>query len=186
MSGNLSYLFVDAAHQGNLNDLIDLLSRSVNINTTNSNGETALRMAAYAGHSECLKYLITAGADIHVRGDDNWQAIHMATEQGNLECLKILLEHGADLAARVEPHQMIPLHYAAYHNKMNCVEYLLQQGSDYNAKDFEGKTSYQLAIEQNHHDVAVLISRFITAKEEKFQLDKLINNKTTITHEIKF
>jgi len=42
-------------------------------------------------------------------------------------------------------------------NKINCVKWLIQHGADINAENLEGQTQLDIAIAQNHSELADLL-----------------------------
>lgn len=102
-----------------------LMKAGVDLTKTNSNGETALHLAAKHGHPEILSILLQTSSrgvyvDIDAVSKDGLTALHCATQDG--------------------------------HGKANAV--LLKQGADSEVKDTNGRTPWDLAIE-NRNDGAL-------------------------------
>ena len=64
-----------------------------------SEGWTALHLAAEQGHAECLQQLVSAGANIEVADSGGCTALHLASEYGYAKCLRALLSAGASIEA---------------------------------------------------------------------------------------
>jgi hypothetical protein len=60
---------LDAAMYGRTPEVAELLQHELNINVTNSNGATALYLAALNGHVEIVRMLLARGADPSIRND---------------------------------------------------------------------------------------------------------------------
>ena len=82
-----------AIANGESHILYTLLQTNINIESRDSNGETALHYAAKFGG---LKPLLKAGADIEARSYTGLTPLHCAAAFGNVEHVKILLESGAN------------------------------------------------------------------------------------------
>jgi hypothetical protein len=88
-----------AAANGHLSVVSELLERRANINSRNSQGQTALFRASYAGHTAVVRALIEKGAEVDARDSNARTPLFVAAERGHLNILRILLEKGADAAA---------------------------------------------------------------------------------------
>ena len=88
-----------AARAGKLSVLQKLLSRepSWRINEAREeDGWTALHLASFWGHIECVKTLIRAGAAVDQRDVEGRTALHMACLYGEAEAVKVLLKAKAE------------------------------------------------------------------------------------------
>lgn len=98
--------------------LLDFLSKRVDVNQVNCDGETALHIAALSegvGNAEAVfRLLLGAGADPHFRNDEGQTALHllMNNPARALSCVSILLQRKADIHAR-DAYSRTPLHIAA-------------------------------------------------------------------------
>ncbi|WP_300747663.1 ankyrin repeat domain-containing protein, partial [uncultured Brachyspira sp.] len=59
--------FIEAAKNGDIKKVKELLALGADINIQNNGGDTALIWSAYYGHTETVKELIKAGADINIQ-----------------------------------------------------------------------------------------------------------------------
>ncbi|KAK7485833.1 hypothetical protein BaRGS_00022933 [Batillaria attramentaria] len=57
---------------------------------------TDLRMAAAAGHRDCVVRLLSNGADVNMSDDSGCTPLHIAVMSGRIVCAEVLLRHGAD------------------------------------------------------------------------------------------
>jgi ankyrin repeat protein len=70
------------------------------INEGAEDDETALSMAAEAGHTEVVKLLLAHGADLALCNSAGDSPLHLTSMTGKAEVVKVLLEHGANPYAR--------------------------------------------------------------------------------------
>jgi len=89
-----------AASSGNVGAIARLINQGINVNTANSERETALHMAAAKGHYQAAIYLINHGANIHARTVNNWLPIHHATRFRHPNIANYLLQRGSSPYAR--------------------------------------------------------------------------------------
>ena len=60
--------FFNAATEGNTESLLAMLAKGINVNSTNSDGRTALMISASQGHLGSVQELINSGADVTLQG----------------------------------------------------------------------------------------------------------------------
>lgn len=88
-------------------------------------GRTALALAAYYGHADCVKALLEAGADTGARDNDGRTPLMLAAEAGRVRCVKALLQGGA--AAHLQQKDgTTALMLAAGCNFPDCLSALLR------------------------------------------------------------
>jgi len=90
----------DAVRRGDADILRDLLSRGIDPNVRNRNGQTGLMLAAHAGHLAAVQVLINHGADLDVTAKFGLSAVMLAVIAGHKEIAKVLARAGADLTLR--------------------------------------------------------------------------------------
>ena len=67
-----------AGEGGNLAAVQRVLAKGIPINSTNSNGYTALMMAAYQGHLDIVRFLLASGADLSIKDRSGLTAMDWA------------------------------------------------------------------------------------------------------------
>jgi len=85
-----------AAQHGNLEIVVMLLNKGMEVNLNNC-GATPLHRAAYAGHYQCCKALLMANADINsldTSFGDNMTAYQKAYNRGHTDIVELLKEWG--------------------------------------------------------------------------------------------
>lgn len=84
-----------AAEHGELNELVAILARGVDVNARNQHGMTALMRAAHYGHAAVVRALLEHGADPNVARNDKFTALALAAFFGHTETVRMLIDHGA-------------------------------------------------------------------------------------------
>jgi ankyrin repeat protein len=84
-----------AAQVGDATSASLLLRAGANVNDTAADGNSALVLATFAGHTEVARVLIDAGADPNAAGA-GYSALHAAALRGDLATVKALLAKGAN------------------------------------------------------------------------------------------
>jgi ankyrin repeat protein len=88
-------LFVTSASKGNAIAVRDQIRLGVDLEATDSAGQTALILAAAAGHAEIVAELIKAGANINARDQDARTPLDKARLGGHSAVVKLLVAAGA-------------------------------------------------------------------------------------------
>ena len=112
-----SFEIFDAAHQGDLERLQQIIDDGVDVNGhppawKSAYQPTALGYAVWGNQPEAVKLLLEAGADPDkADGDDNYHPLHWASyKSDHAECAQLLIDFGADpgvvSAAGFTPLQM--------------------------------------------------------------------------------
>lgn len=124
MLNNMEDELVEAALNGNLEEVKHLLSQGVDIDVSNG---APLHRASYAGHTDVVKYLLSQKADPNA---NYTSALNTAAYKGNLDIAKALVDAKADIHAEnyqgVEEEVLIN---AAAGGSIPMVNYLLSQGA---------------------------------------------------------
>lgn len=148
----------DAAMQRDSELVRALLQEGSDVNSSQSDGATALHWAAYYGDADLAELLLDAGADHSAANRNGSTPMWLAANQGDDVVIKTLLDGGAD-ANESLPLGRRPLMLAARTGNVKAVNVLLDHGADPNAKEIErGTTSLMQASDQGHADImSVLI-----------------------------
>lgn len=89
---------IQAASDGNLADIKEVLKNKAEINFREEYGDTALNKAASQGHIEVVKFLVESGADIHNMGGADKTPIMSAAFSGHANIVAYLIEKGAKVS----------------------------------------------------------------------------------------
>ncbi|KAL4203682.1 hypothetical protein AMTRI_Chr01g105130 [Amborella trichopoda] len=109
-----------AARYNDIDDIINLASEGVSLDLKDSQGRTALHMAAANGHLEVVDYLIRNGADPNASNMENNTPLHYACLNGHTQVVTKLTLAGANVAA-LNSHEKSPVDEALSRGKMEVV-----------------------------------------------------------------
>ncbi|KAF5898073.1 ankyrin repeat and SOCS box protein 1, partial [Clarias magur] len=90
---------------------------------------TPLRIAATAGHGDCVDFLISHGAEVDLVDVKGQTALYVAVVNGHLDCVRILLEAGADPNGS-RHHRSTPLYHAARVGRVDILQELIRFNAD--------------------------------------------------------
>lgn len=111
---------------------------------------TPLRIAATAGHGNCVDFLIRKGAEVDLVDVKGQTALYVAVVNGHLESTQILLEAGADPNGS-RHHRSTPVYHASRVGRADILQALIRYGAD---------------VDVNHHltpDISPPFSRRLTS-----------------------
>ncbi|XP_063445929.1 uncharacterized protein LOC134725749 isoform X43 [Mytilus trossulus] len=160
--GNNSFL--RAARDGNLEDVLEYLKGSTDINTSNSNGLNALHLTSKEGHIKIVEELLSRGANIEAATKKGNTALHIASLAGHLNIVSLLVENKAKVNVQAQ-FGFTPLYMAAQEGHSEVVKYLLSNGAsqglatqDLDGSTEDGFTPLAVALQQgNERVVSVLL-----------------------------
>ena len=89
-----------AIKHGDVRMVLDLLGRGENVNALDRYGQTALMLAAHAGHREVVEALVAHGANLNTTAKFGLSALMLAIVAGHVEVARFLARAGADLSLR--------------------------------------------------------------------------------------
>ena len=129
-------------------------------------GFTPVALAAHFGQIETLEFLIARGANVNAVSKHamNVTPLHAALFGRRIEAAKVLLAAGADVTPRRGgtgwPRAgWTALHYAAGLGLGELARAFIARGADLNARDEEGKTPLQVALDAGHAEMVELLQR---------------------------
>lgn len=148
----------DAAYVGDLQTLRSLLQEESYRSRINEKSVwccgwlpcTPLRIAATAGHGNCVDFLIRKGAEVDLVDVKGQTALYVAVVNGHLESAQILLEAGADPNGS-RHHRSTPVYHASRVGRADILKALIRYGAD---------------VDVNHHmtpDIQPPFSRRLTS-----------------------
>jgi uncharacterized protein len=114
-----------AINRGDVQDICDLLDRGADVDARDRHGQTALMLAAHAGHREVVEALIARRANVNGTAKYGLSALMLALVAGHEEVARILADAGTNLLLR---------------------------GTG--APGFAGKTAYDLAVERDMRELS--------------------------------
>ena len=90
----------------------ELVARGADVKRRTDDDETALHLAAAAGHADVIRELVARGADVDRRAENDVTPLHLAAAGGHAGAVRELAARGADLERRAKGG-VTPLHLAA-------------------------------------------------------------------------
>ena len=118
----------DAIKRGDVQDVRDRLNRGADVDARDRHGQTALMLAAHAGHREVVEALIAHRANLNTTAKYGLSALMLALVAGHAEVARLLALAGTDLSLR---------------------------GTG--APGFAGKTAYDLAVERDMRELSAAL-----------------------------
>lgn len=145
---------IAATGAGNLAVANLLLSEGANPNTrSDTDGQTALGMAASDGRLAEAQILLRSGADPNVRAVHGEPPLLLAVADGYVEIAELLLRTGANIDASAERDGSTALILAAGRGDLPMVDLLLSSGANIYATANGGLTARLAAERREHGDV---------------------------------
>ncbi|XP_054614273.1 ankycorbin isoform X2 [Dunckerocampus dactyliophorus] len=117
-----------------------------------SEGKSALHLAASRGQTDCLSVLLAHGTDPTVADASGLIPLHLAAKNNHVECCKKLLQAKCPVDA-VDGSGRTALHHAALGGKIQTVQFLCEFKSPINLKDADGHTPLLLAARRGYAEV---------------------------------
>ena len=150
----------EATALGRVERLKECIRDGSALNSTSTDGFTALHFACFFGQPEAARLLIESGAAVDAVAANPTQVmpLHSAASARNLEAARLLLEHGAP--GMVNARQQggwVPIHAAAQNGDRPMVELLLKHHADPRLANDEGKTAAIVAREKGHEELVDLL-----------------------------
>jgi ankyrin repeat protein len=154
-----SILMFDADNAACSSEVVKLLlEKGAKIEAKDSEGRTALFIAANRGNTDVVKLLLEKGANIDVKNTVTGEtALHMAAVRGNVEIVMLLLEKGG---ANIEAKDIwgnTPLIRAALDGQTEVVKLLLERGANTKVKNNDGQTALTAATSKGKTGVVQLL-----------------------------
>ncbi|XP_077218627.1 ankyrin repeat family protein [Tasmannia lanceolata] len=113
--------FLEAARFDEIDDVINLSSKGVSLDSKDSQGRTALHMAAANGHFNIVEYLIKNRADLNACNADKNTPLHWACLNGHIEVVRRLILGGADVSI-LNSYERTPMDEAVSRGNMEVVD----------------------------------------------------------------
>ncbi|KAM4792002.1 ankyrin repeat domain-containing protein 29 isoform 4-T4 [Cyanocitta cristata] len=142
-----------AARKGNL-ALLQLLLNSgrVDVDCKDSLGTTALMVASYYGHIDCVRELVLQGADINLQREDGGTALLAACQYGHAKVVETLLKHGANIHDQLYDGASA-IFLAAQGGYLDVIRLLLSSGAKVNQPRQDGTAPLWIASQMGHSEV---------------------------------
>ena len=116
---------LDAANNGKTGEVIGLLRKGLDVNTTDRDGTSLLAIAARTGNLELLGFLLDNHGSLERRNRYGDTPLLLAVSQNHGEVVRRLVKAGAN----INPAGWTPLHYAIYGNRLDLAQFLVGHGA---------------------------------------------------------
>jgi len=138
-----------AVRIGDLTKVKAFLEKGADVNSKDASGQTALHIAALAGHKEIVELLLANGADVDI-GERYYNRIaaEFAMNKGHDEIVKLLVSKGSNISA---------LHLAIYLKDKAEARRLIEAGADVNKRTPYGFTPLERAVSAGFKDIVELL-----------------------------
>lgn len=130
-----------------------------NINAKNTNGQTALHLAAANNHPRVMRLLLKNGANMDEKDNNGLTALHLAASEGHKLAAGFLLREGKVKIDAQDNNGWTPLQLAVSKNDLEMTEFLISMSvkiskkSMINLQDNQGKSALHLAAEHGYEDI---------------------------------
>jgi ankyrin repeat protein len=126
----------------------------------NENGNTALMLAAYNGHTKIVQLLINNGANVNIKDKNNRTSLMFASSGPFAETVSLLIKNGAKTNEVDNVEGFTALMFAASEGNSDVVRVLLKNGADKSILDVDKESAYDFAIANQHPETANIIKDF--------------------------
>jgi hypothetical protein len=133
-----------------------LLNTTINLDSQDPLGRTALIQAAAFGHESVARLLIQRGATIDSSDWHGKTALYYAAREGHENLVRLLIESGADVNGK-DSQRKTALYRAAGNGHTQVARILLENGAEINANDIWGDTAPYWAYAEGQSDVLDLL-----------------------------
>lgn len=142
-----------AAENGRNDEVISLLRRGMDVNTTDREGSTLLVIAARTGNLDLADFLLNNRASTLKPNRYGDTALHLAVSQQHIKLVERLIDAGAEL----NPSGWTPLHYAVFSDRADICSLLLKHGADIELRAPNSRTALMLAAQLGRLEIAKLL-----------------------------
>uniref|UniRef100_A0A1B6DYF3 Uncharacterized protein n=1 Tax=Clastoptera arizonana TaxID=38151 RepID=A0A1B6DYF3_9HEMI len=141
-----------AAASGNTAELVRLLALGESAALSpDSNGSTALHLAAAAGHDDISTALLLAGSKVNAVDSSGCTPLQLAAAEGYLDIVNQLIKHGADVNKQDNVHGNTALHEASWKGFSKTVAALCKSKINMHIKNFGGFAALHLCCQNGHN-----------------------------------
>ena len=151
-----------AAGRGNiaaLQALFESPKHEVDIALGDTQGFTALHLAAQNGKALAMHWLICNGADPHQLDNQNHTILHWAASNGNQETVLYILSQRLVNIDAVNVNTATALHWAVLKGNYRAARLLIASNASTNIRDSRNKTPFELIVESKHKPLLSFITR---------------------------
>ncbi|KAM3599358.1 uncharacterized protein V6R79_004417 [Siganus canaliculatus] len=142
-----------AVEHGEVEKVVSLLAKKgASAVKLDSEGKSALHVAAGRGQADCLSAILAHGADLSITDAAGFNPLHLAAKNNHTECCKKLIQSKCPIDA-ADSSGKTALHHAAASGNIQTVQMLCELKSPINLKDADGFTPLLLSAKHAHAEV---------------------------------
>jgi ankyrin repeat protein len=135
-----------------------LLSQGADPNVPDAHGNAPLHGAASRGLAGVAAALLDGGADVNCRNATGWTAFAFTTRRKHVDVAALLLRRGLDVALK-DNSGWNALHWAIPTGSVELVRAVLDRGAPLNERDEDGRTPFDLAVENRQPVITELLTK---------------------------
>ncbi len=149
-----------AALVNRLDIMRELLQADADIDAQDEYSRTALMLACWKGHSECVRELISAGADVNKADQTGSKSVLMhAVEHGDhADSVQQLIDAHADVD-QTDAEGKTALMICAYRNRIEGAKRLISAHCDLNKRDNDGLSPLMVSYARGHFQFMTCLIR---------------------------
>lgn len=152
----LNAQLLEAADQGYVDKVLELLLKGADVNAQNYDGVSALMYAAQNGHLDVVKILVYNGANMNARPSGGATALIAATRFNHYEVMDYLIQQGAAINAK-DDDSCTALFYAAVYGYFIPADMLIFYGADLSCAAKDSSDALIAASLYGNKDIAELL-----------------------------
>ena len=137
-----------------------LLENNANVNLSNHHNSAPLHISSEHGYVRITELLLSNGAKTDLRDNDGDTPLLGCALGGNVQIAKMLLQKDPTSISSINSKKDSVLHYSAEAGNFEMTRFLLSQGASKVLKNSDDKTSEQVAIDNNHEEIAKVIAEY--------------------------
>jgi hypothetical protein len=118
-----------AAHEGDLAMTLATINDGSDLGLVDSNGRTALHVAAFASHEDIVRLLADRGANLNALDHQAYDIITIAAVADDIEMMDLAISLGTDPKNITSPYDGTALIAAAHLGHAEIVEHLVKAGA---------------------------------------------------------
>ncbi len=150
--GDPNEALIEAAKQGDADEIPDLLEAGVDPNLRDEDGSSVLMLAVVSGKEAAVRGLLEGGADPQAMIENGSTALHVAAGTGDAAVVRTLIERGADVNSKTNS-RTTSLMMAALWGHLDALQVLLEAGAHKNLKNEDESSALMLATVERRPDI---------------------------------
>ena len=160
---NVEQCFLEFAETGNQFGISTLLELGVDVNHKSSEGRTALMIASYAGHQQCVQMLTSANVNVDIQDNKGYTALMLATECNSIDIVSHLLSVNASVNLQTQDDDTA-LTIACRNCQADIVKLLLDYKADPLVANY--KALFVSTVTEQHNDILVQLLKCLPSESD--------------------